>query len=267
MTRKPPIFIGGASRSGTTLLRVILDSHPQIVAGPEFKITPVLGWLFERCTERTGRLADVGVSREGLAQGFRDFFLELWEPMQSASGKPRLAEKTPDNAQAFGALHEIFPESPMIHVIRDGRDVIASLLSQKWLELGTDKIIEHTRDLEAATKLWVNRVNSGKQLGSHPTGKNRYFEIRYEDIVQTPEVSLKPLFDFLEEPWDPGVLSFHEIGRNLAGEPSADQVVKPLYRSSMGRWTKDLKAEDKPIIKDIAGDLLLQLGYATDCDW
>ena len=267
MTRKPPVFIGGASRAGTTLLRVILDSHPQIVSGPEFKITPVLGWLLERCQERGAKLADAGTSKNSVLQGFRSFFLELWEPLHSASGKSRLAEKTPDNCQVFRALHEIFPESPIIHVIRDGRDVIASLLNQEWLEHGTEEIIKHTRDLNAAAHLWVNRVQSGRQLQSHPTGKDRYFEIRYEDIIQNPQESLKSLFDFLEEDWDPSVLDFHKVERNLAGEPSADQVVKPLYASAKGRWESDLKPEDKPLIKEIAGDLLVELGYVADSHW
>jgi hypothetical protein len=75
------------------------------------------------------------------------------------------------------------------------------------------------------------------------------------------------LFEFLGEPWDDAVLRFHENARQLAGESSAEQVSKPLYTSASGRWAKDLTGSNKTAVKAVAGDLLIELGYAADQDW
>jgi hypothetical protein len=89
----------------------------------------------------------------------------------------------------------------------------------------------------------------------------------YEHIVQNPEIVLKDLFAFCDEPWDPSVLSFYKEKRNLGEESSAEQVQQGIYTSSVGRWKNDLTLEQKQIIKDCAGQLLIDLGYANDFSW
>jgi hypothetical protein len=85
--------------------------------------------------------------------------------------------------------------------------------------------------------------------------------------VGDPVPTLQGLCAFINEPWDPVMLNFHEHERNLAGESSADQVSRPLYTASIGRWKQDMSPEDKQAVKDVAGDLLIELGYATDREW
>ena len=97
--------------------------------------------------------------------------------------------------------------------------------------------------------------------------RDRYTEVRYEDLVTAPEPTLRDLFAFIDEPWDPVVLNYHEQQRDLADESSADSVTKPLYNSALGRWQRDLKPRDKDAVKATAGDLLIELGYAPDNDW
>lgn len=92
-------------------------------------------------------------------------------------------------------------------------------------------------------------------------------EIRYEDVVEHPEVTLRRLFDFIREPWDPAVLNYHQQKRNLAGESSADQVSQPIFKSAVGRWVRDLRPGDKEIVKEVTGDVLIELGYAEDFEW
>jgi len=256
-----PIFIGGASRSGTTLLRVILDSHPRICCGPEFRITPVLMSLWEQFREREEVLEHYQMAGENLRNMYRDLILTLLERLRLQEAKPRLAEKTPDNCLFFQALHEVFPESPIIHVIRDGRDVVASLLAQKWEDINTGEKIAHCHEVEEAANLWVRHVKKGMSLRDHPQGRSRYFEVRYEQLIQEPESILRSLFRFIGENFDNRVLEFHTFDRNLANEPSSTQVNKPINFSSMGRWRRDLDDQQRKIVFEIAGDLLKELGY------
>lgn len=126
----PPIFIGGAGRSGTTLLRVILDSHPHIACGPEIKVTPMVAkmWhLFQTALNPT--MQEYYLSPSDINTIFREMLLALLDNYRSIARKHRIAEKSPNNVFFFQHLANIFPDSPMIHVIRDGRDVVCSLLT------------------------------------------------------------------------------------------------------------------------------------------
>lgn len=268
MTR-PPIFVGGAGRSGTTLLRVILDSHPSICCGPELKVTPTIcqTW-YDFQSAYLPILKEYLLTPADLQKMFGDFLLGLMEKYRSQSGKPRIAEKSPNNVFFFQHLHFLFPASPLIQVIRDGRDVVCSLLTMNWMNPKTGERLGYTRDAGKAAAYWANCVRAGRNATQHVASlRSRYHEIRYEDIVAQPETTLQKLFAFLEEPWDPAVLKFHEQERNLAGESSASQVSRQLYSSAAGRWQRDLNPQDKAAVKDAAGDLLIELGYATDRNW
>ena len=263
-----PIFIGGAGRSGTTLIRVILDSHPNITCGPELKVTPMLAELWHGFqTAHLPPLREYLLTPADINRIFERMILSLMEKYRDSSGKPRLAEKSPNNVFFFQHLSHIFPESPLIHVIRDGRDVVCSLLTMNWIDPKTGQPIEYTRDARKAAQYWASAVLAGRKTGQNEAIRPRYMELRYEDIVARPEPTLKGLFAFLDEPWDPVVLDFHDQRRNLAGESSADQVSRPLYTASVGRWEKNLDEAGRQAVKEVAGDLLIELGYASDRDW
>lgn len=264
----PPIFIGGAGRSGTTLVRVILDSHPNITCGPEFKVLPSIAQLaYDFQTGMFPTLQEYMLTRAEIRNAFRELIASLLGNYYRQSGKRRLAEKTPHNVLHFQQLHQLFSQSPLVHVIRDGRDVVCSLLKMNWSNPTTGQPLEYTRNIRKATEYWVSVVKQGRITAQHPSAAERYFELRYEDIVTQPEPTLRQLFEFIGEPWNETVLNFHRQDRNLAGESSAGQVVKPINTQSLGRWKNDLKVKDKRIVKDMAGDLLIELGYAEDKNW
>jgi hypothetical protein len=263
-----PIFIGGASRSGTTLLRVILDTHPNIACGPEIKVIPVLCDLWHRFqTVYLPALQEHCLSAADIHAVYRQAIVALLTPYCRRAGKQRMAEKSPNNIYVFEHLNYIFPESPLIQVIRDGRDVICSLLTMNWIDLGTGQPAPYTRDVRTAAEFWVASVRSGRAGLQKPAFRNCYREVRYEDMVLSPETTLRELFRFLEEPWDPCVLEFHKQERRLGDESSASQVTRQLYTSAVGRWSQDMKPEHKSVVKEVAGDLLIELGYAADRDW
>lgn len=243
-------------------MRVMLDSHPRILCGPEFRITPALLALWDKFKECEGRLEHYQMAGARLQNMYRDLFLTLLERYRLQESKPRIAEKTPDNCLYFQSIHEIFPESPLIHVIRDGRDVVASLLAQKWEDINTGEKTEHCHQVQSAAELWVRHVRKGLSMRSHSSGSSRYFEVRYEQLISEPEAILKSLFSFLGESWDPQVLNYHGFERNLANEPSSEQVNRPLYSNAHGRWRRDLDSDQLKVTMEVAGDLLRELDYS-----
>jgi len=257
-----PIFVGGAGRSGTTLVRVILDSHSKITCGPELKVTPIIAELWKDFqTKYIGFLKSFEVDSAHVNLLFRNFVSGLLEPLRIKSGKTRVAEKSPNNIFYFEHLHRIFPDGNFIHVVRDCRDVVASLLKMDW-KTPDGRPIPYTQNAEAAAKYWLSAIDAGRRFQAQNIPNRRYLEIRYEDLVNTPEQTTKRLFDFLGEPWEEQVLDFHRLPRDLGRESSAGQVEQKLYQSSVSRWKDDLNQNDLNAIYQIAGARLRDLGYA-----
>ena len=266
-----PIFVGGAPRSGTTLVRAILDTHPAIACGPELRAVAALAGLWSEIdASLPGDVARAyHLKPATLRDAFAGTIAGFLAPHRQRSGKPRIAEKTPSNVRHFAELHRLFPDSPLVHVIRDGRDVVTSLLGMDWIDPRTGQPFDYVRNARAAAHSWVDMVTAGRAMAALPDAGSCYLELRYEDIVARPEPTLKRLFDFLGEPWTDAVLGFHANPRNTAGseESSADQIAKPLYAASVGRWRRDLAPADRQAVREVAGPLLMALGYCRDLDW
>lgn len=260
-----PIFIGGMPRSGTTLLRMMLDSHPNIACGPELRVLPALARLSRETKAFYGGVLNdhYGVAPDDLNGAFRDLFTSFLLPYARKRGKARIAEKTPANVLHFGELQELFPDCCCVHVMRDGRDVVASLMQIDWKDERTGERLDITRDPAAAAASWAAHVGRGIEGGP------RVFQLRYEDLIAAPARALTTLLAFLGEPWHESVLAFHDNPTTRAGmnEYSAAQVSRPLYRESVGRWRRDLAPDAKDAVKRCAGALLKQLGYARDDNW
>lgn len=264
---RPPIFIGGAGRSGTTLLRVILDSHSRIACGPELKVIPSVAYLWaEFQTKYAPFLAESRMGEEDIDRAFRGFIVGLLEPLRRYEGKARVAEKSPNNVFFFPHLHHIFPDATFLHMMRDGRDVVASLLTMEW-KAPDGTPIDYTRDARLAARYWAKAVAAGRAFAQQTAGRSRFREIRYEDLVARPEPCLRGLFAYLDEPWEPGVLAYYERQRALGDESSAEAVTRPMHRTSVGRWKAQLTGADCAAVKDEIGALLLELGYCEDLDW
>ncbi len=250
----PPIFIGGAGRSGTTLLRVMLDSHPNIACGPELTTFPGV------CMQAAQTLGDHPHDPAAIGDGFKAILDQMMEPYWLESGKPRVAVKTPHNALVFAMLHLLYPEAPLIHIIRDGRDVVASLLAMKdWEDPHTGKTIDYTSTAAGAASYWVQVVTTAREVASAVRGQ--YYEVRYEDLTTNPSSVLVKLSHFIGEPFNEAMLDYHKIPRDLSAEANAEQVSKPVYSDAIGRWKQDLSPQDLGTVMGIAGPLLAELGY------
>jgi hypothetical protein len=252
------IFIGGAGRSGTTLLRVMIDAHPGLHCGPEAKLVPILAQLRQDWSRTLlPSLRDAGIGPDLVDRGVRAF-LETVLSGLAVEGR-RLAEKTPHNVLHIGFLARIFPRSRFIHVIRDGRAVAASLVKQAWTDPDTEEPVAYCQSLAAASRYWAEVLIRAHQESSSALG--RVIEVRYESLVTDPEAEMRRLLAFLGEPWDDAVLRHQEADLVLPeNESGSADASRPIHTDAVSRWRRELTGEQVAEIEGICGELLEDLG-------
>jgi protein-tyrosine sulfotransferase len=259
------VFIGGCGRSGTTLFKQILNRHSRLACGPE---TSMFGLPFN--PENIGPYWDLDVEavRERaercrtlveFAEGFYAEFLRV-------EGKARWADKTPNNVRARPRLLTWFPRGRFIHVIRDGRDVACSLRHhpRERVERGRIVPVQRNNPIPRCAERWLADTSAGLAFRGHP----RCLEVRYEDLVGNAEAVLRRVCEFIGEPFESAMLEPAGSGRVRTGQTlnnrNADERISA---SSIGRWRRDLTIEERAQFRDVAGELLLALGYAPDHAW
>jgi protein-tyrosine sulfotransferase len=265
---KPPIFILGVPRSGTTLLRTVLDSHPRIACGPE---TPWLGGPQARSVRELARFlgedphgycANFGGGRAVVAAGARAMVEHLMLDYARRRGKRRWAEKTPDNVQCVGFLLELFPDGRFVHLTRGGLDVAAS----------TSVIPEERRGISAwhETNLPVGpgltiantpfnallRWRHWDSMVSRALAGLEHFRLSYERLVTEPEPTLRELMAFIEEPFEPSMLRYAEHPHDFPDWEwgSADVKARASIASDrVGRAKQLLTETELEVLAPLAG--------------
>jgi hypothetical protein len=120
--------------------------------------------------------------------------------------------------------------------------------------------------MENCVTSWVNYTRKGLA----ERGRPGYCEVRYEDLVTQPEQAMRAVLEFLGEEWDERILRYHELQsttRDFTAMPVSADAVEPISHKALARWERDMSDEDKRIFKKAGGELLIELGYATDNDW
>jgi hypothetical protein len=200
-----PVFIVGCQRSGTTLLRLMLDAHPHISCGPE---TRFLTDLARVTGDDWRRLSRYGFTREDWHARIAEFFGGLHADYAASRGKERWADKSPRYALAIGFLAEVFPTCQVVHVIRDGRDVVASH-RRRWGYWSAMK----------ATVKWPRYIETAREAAA-VLPPERSLEVRYEDLVGSSRDTLGGVLSYLGEEWDDAVLSYdqhpHDVSPHYA---------------------------------------------------
>lgn len=264
----PAIFIGGCGRSGTTLLREMLNRHPAIACGPE---TSIFGLPFDVQNQSVAwsvpkdELDSLASESENIVEYAESFFDRyLLRPY----GKPRWADKTPNNVRVLPKLLTWFPRGKFIHLIRDGRDVVCSLRHHPRERIVDGRLVPVKRDNpigQCATR-WLKDTSAGFAFRGHP----RYLEVRYEELVMNPEHTLQQICSFVGEAYDPGMLKppapekvDMRSGR-LMNNPNAAQSISS---NSIGRWKRDLSLQERRDFYEVAGELLVVAGYVKDPTW
>lgn len=238
----PPIFVLGCQRSGTTLLRLILDSHSRIACPPESKFIVQLVNVFEVEQARHG-LQSMGFSSEDILARMRRFVESFFEDYCRRKGKARWADKNLHNIDHLETVDAMFEHKAIyIGIVRHGLDVAFSLMDFDWgvvrrrMEGGVPKHV-------AGASLW--RDQNMKLLALSERVGERFHMVRYEDLTTTPELVLRAMFDFLGERWEPRVLAYNDVQHDQGfGDEKAG--VKAGIVPNSGRyleWPEKLRDE------------------------
>lgn len=267
-----PVFIVGCPRSGTTLLRDLLRSHPNLTFPPESQFIPRyyraygnpanqqqairIGEVILRT--RSIRTWQIDLEPKAFAgcRTFREILCLLFGAWLKREGKTRWGDKTPQYVMDIPLLLELFPEAKIIHIIRDGRDVALSSIK-----------VNFEGNIYKAACRWDQSVRSGRRCGAS-LPSNTYHEVRYEALLAAPAVVMRQVCDFLEEPYTDCVLQLSPIPLHaLTGAPWIASTPANRSRQIVGanssKWKTSLSASDCLLFESVAGDLLLSLGYPT----
>lgn len=200
------IFVGGSPRSGTTLMQNMLDSHPEISGGPEFLHLPDIIHLRTLLLNDVKRKwIDLYCSRDDVDAHMRRLVNDLLLPLADRHECRYLSEKTPDNVLVFSQLIELFPDARFIHIVRDPRAVVASLL--KVGKRAQQKKIEtapYTANLNTAAMYVRKCLNSGFRCSD--IFPDKVLTVTYEQLVRNPEDVSKKICNFLKLDWSPKML-------------------------------------------------------------
>lgn len=253
-----PILVLGCHRSGTSLLRRCLNSHSRIACPAETLFLEPLASMLEYPDADKG-LSAIGLSKDVAAQDLREV-VERWMRRHAATeGKPRWADKSPGVLAHLDGLDQLVGEGVQyVAIVRDGMDVAYSLGSARprWWQLAP--FVEDDDDLYlAAARYWADRNAKLRSfVDQHPT---RVHVLRYEVLIRHPEETLRAVFRFLGEPWEPGVLDFN---RHVHVHGLEDHHVSTTttFEDNTGKHRR-LPQPQQVKMWDIVGPVMRTFGY------
>jgi hypothetical protein len=271
-------------------MRIMLDSHPELAIPPETGfLMQCAHWAADRSMTPESFVemlssfppeapawGDFDVCREDLLAAIRQ--LPVFRPAEGIRcffqcyarrfGKARWGEKTPDNLHHFAEIHRAFPEARFLHVVRDPRDVVLSWRAT-WFAPSKDPAV-----LAAE---WERRITIARaQMAQVPHA----MEIRYEDLIENSELTLRDVCRFLDLEFHPAMLQHHlRSGARLmehrdrrskdgtlivSHEVRLQQqrlVLQPPDKSRVAAWKNTMTREERAAVENAVGPLLEELGY------
>jgi hypothetical protein len=283
----PIPFVVGVPRSGTTLLRLMLDAHPDLAIPPETFFVPAVARLAADPDNGGAQFVDALVSSRvwpdfhlaaddlaaavaridpfTMRAGLQCFYLLY----AARLGKTRWGDKTPGYNTMMTLIESVVPDVHFIHVVRDGRDVALSHRTANFWWAG-DNVGDHAR-------YWRDAIYEARRQA---TVCRRVIEVRYEDLIRQTTATLTRICEFISLPYHPRMAEFHRFSGERLDEfvdlkRQDGSVVKPreerlaLHARTrhppderrIGRWRTDLTPDEQRAYAAIAGDLLQELGY------
>ncbi len=268
---KSPIFIVGAGRSGTTLLRQILNCHPSLAIVPE---SHFISWFyyklhvygdlhtkhnaitlindivstdrFQKWSLEIGNLNDFYTKYK--PNSYRSILESLYYEYAYQQGKARWGDKTPAYVEELNIILTLFPDAKIIHVVRDGRDVYLSHKKVPW----------GPKTAETAAVYWVNclqKISNCEQLNS----KN-LLEVRYEDLVTTPKKQLTCICNFIDEKFYPYLLNYQDHVRDDVRHWKSQYFNKKITAQTQ-KYLSQMPRRKVRSFERIASKLLEKYGY------
>ncbi len=239
-----PVFIVGMPRSGTSLVEQILASHPQVFGAGELDD---IGRSVYELTGRVGGvmppLADPSKLTRAVVDRIERSYVDTQRKLAPAA--TRVTDKMPSNFLHLGVIAAAFPRARIIHCIRDARDTCLSCYAQNFG--GRHAYADDLAALGHYYRRYERLMAHWKSVVPLPV-----LDVRYEDVVGDLEGQSRRMVEFLGLRWDAGCLAFHESTR-VVRTSSNDQVRRPLYRGSVGRWRK-YEAHLGPLLEALGPD-------------
>lgn len=222
-----PVFILGMPRSGTTLVEQMLAAHPAVHAAGEVQ---ELRLIWRDLVHKLGRGSVTGLSRlsqadvDGAARRYLDHI-----KAQSGDAR-RITDKMPHNFEQLGLINLLFPQARVIHCARSPLDTCVSCHT---IQLGMAHA--YSNDLSHLGHAYAEY----RRLMEHWRGALDVpmMDVVYEEVVADIEAMARRIVEFAGLPWDDACLRFYEARRAIT-TASVDQVRKPIYNSSVGRWRR-----------------------------
>lgn len=255
---RSPVFIVGAPRSGTTYLVEVLNQHEQVMITNEERVFTFLSRSLHRLGAEDLAL---GEERERFLSVYESHFAQIVEAFYRDLGVTQgmlWGDKFPHYADGgrdpgcLDLINRTFPRCRFIHLIRDGRDVVASIATKRWVSL------------DRATDVWKRHVSHARNFGT-TVGLDRYLEIRYEDLVVDGSAALARIETFLELPHSDRVHDF-VTAQQRERTPFSRPTSSTAELGTTGTWHRRMTPAQQERVLDLLRHTLEEFGYADAPD-
>lgn len=286
---RPPIFVIGSPRTGTTVLRLMLTCHRNIMIPPEcgFAVwwyqkyrewgeasySHLLGFIRDLMQSR--KIETWQISEESLLEFLREkapsSYSQLiscvyeWYGLSRGRSFKRWGDKNNFYLNHILAIKELFPTAYFVHVIRDGRDVACSYRELNARRIDSPYAPNLPNEIKEIAKQWKTNVVTINESFERIRWENVY-ELKFEDLILETGRSLFNLCCWLGELYDPSMLDYHRINRERELEPREflkwkKHTLHPPVSSVVARHKRDLSVQEIGTFEMVAGDILERYGY------
>ncbi len=274
---RPPFFIVGSPRSGTTLLQKMFEAHPDVCFVHESQFLHMCDLYLQETSSifssvswnkiwphylKSHHFLQQGIPPDQITtytEGANENnwplpWIEMLGLQQKRAGRPVLGEKTPHHVLYLETIFRLFPDSRALFLVRDPRAVVPSMVKAGFGPSSAKK----------AMVQWATLTACG--IGYHRRYPDRILPINYESLVRDAPGTLQRLCDFLELPYHEGMLKYHELpeDKTLAAEDWKKGVRQPVYLSSLEHWKNILPHSDIHMIENHCAVLMDFLGYRLE---
>ena len=273
--QNPPVFILGVQRSGTTLLRLILNSHSYIAIPEEAAfLRPIIKkkYIYNEISGKDlKRIYNYLKNSPHYALwnydsskflnwlemqhsiSLKEFINNLYMSYAESEGKIIWGDKTPSLLRKVDLLYRLFPEAKFIHIVRDGRDVFDSR-----------RRMDSTKDNAAVMAIeWCYKIYKTERFLELLPPSNKY-TLRYEDLLINPEETVKNLCGFMQVEYEPQMMDFYKKSKYYVGSHHSKLIFKPITSENLQKWKLNLSGKEIKVLSLLAKRYLKKYGYEVD---